>query len=413
MDRVILHSDLNNFYASVECMDNPELRNKPVAVSGSPENRHGIVLAKNMPAKRLGIKTGDTICEAMQKCPDIVFVPPRFDRYIELSKAVRDIYYEYTDLIEPFGIDECWLDVTQSIPLYPSGYAIANEIRQRVKKEIGITVSIGVSFNKIFAKLGSDMKKPDAITVIDKDTFKDTIWNLPISELLYAGKATTKKLKKLNIFTIGDMARANPLIIRQELGKNGATLQLNAMGLDMNPVKKVGFSREIKSIGNGTTTPFDIVSEDDIRIVIRLLSESVAKRLREKSLYATTVQIAVRYNNLKWFSLQGNLDMPSNTTTPILNKSLSLIHSEYIQEPIRSLSVRCCNLIQSTSDQSSMFSSYRNIEQQRQIEFMTDSIRKEYGWSSLQKAIMLVNKRLSGLNPTDDNTLQKIAFFKG
>lgn len=218
MSKIILHSDLNNFYASVECRDNPKLRNKPVAVSGKPENRHGVVLAKNMLARQMGVKTGDAVWEARQKCPDIIFVPPRFDRYIEISKQVRNIYYEYTDLIEPFGIDECWLDVTQSMKLFSSVYDIAEEIRSRVKSEIGITVSIGISFNKIFAKLGSDMKKPDAVTEISQSNFKTSVWPLPVNNLLYAGKATTKKLEKLNIITIGDLANAKVQFTRDYTG---------------------------------------------------------------------------------------------------------------------------------------------------------------------------------------------------
>lgn len=413
MDRVILHSDLNNFYASVECMENPEIKGKPVAVSGNPENRHGIVLAKNMIAKRMGVKTGDTIWEAQQKCPDIIFMPPRFDKYIEISKLVRNIYYDYTNLIEPFGIDECWLDVTKSIPLFPSGIDIAERICQRVKKEMGITVSIGVSFNKIFAKLGSDMKKPDAITVIDRNNFRNTVWQLPISELLYAGRATTKKLAKLNIFTIGDMARANPVIINQHLGKNGVMLQLYSQGRDESPVRNADYSREIKSIGNGTTTPFDITNYDDIKIVLMLLSESVSKRLREKNLYCSTVQLSIKFNTLESIDRQSPLDIATNSTAVIFNKALEILDSEEINFPIRALSVRGCNLINNVVFQESLLHSYKSIKANKILDDMSDRLRDEYGWASIQKGIMLVNRQLSHLNPTDDNTLQKIAFYKG
>ena len=413
MDRVILHSDLNNFYASVECMENPEIKGKPVAVSGNPENRHGIVLAKNMIAKRMGVKTGDTIWEAQQKCPDIIFMPPRFDKYIEISKLVRNIYYDYTNLIEPFGIDECWLDVTKSIPLFPSGIDIAERICQRVKKEMGITVSIGVSFNKIFAKLGSDMKKPDAITVIDRNNFRNTVWQLPISELLYAGRATTKKLAKLNIFTIGDMARANPVIINQHLGKNGVMLQLYAQGRDESPVRNADYSREIKSIGNGTTMPFDITNYDDIKIVLMLLSESVSKRLREKNLYCSTVQLSIKFNTLESIDRHSPLDIATNSTALIFNKALEILDSEEINFPIRALSVRGCNLINNVVFQESLLHSYKSIKANKILDDMSDRLRDEYGWASIQKGIMLVNRQLSHLNPTDDNTLQKIAFYKG
>lgn len=413
MDRIILHSDLNNFYASVECMENPKIKNKPVAVSGNPENRHGIVLAKNMIAKNMGIKTGDTIWAARQKCPDIIFLPPRFDKYIEISRMVRDIYYDYTNLIEPFGIDECWLDVTKSIPLFPSGEYIAESIRQRVKKEIGITVSIGVSFNKIFAKLGSDMKKPDAITVISQNNFKNTIWKLPVSELLYAGRATTKRLAKLNIFTIGDMANANPVIINQHLGKNGVMLQLYAQGRDESPVNNIDYSREIKSIGNGTTLPFDVTNRDDIKIVLMLLSESVSKRLREKNLYCSTIQLSIKFNTLESIDRQLPLEIATNSTATIFNKSLEIFDKEEIIFPIRALSIRGCNIIDNIVFQESLLGSYKAIKMNKMLDNMIDNLREEYGWASVQKGIMLVNKKLSHLNPNDDNTLQRIAFFKG
>ena len=413
MDRIILHSDLNNFYASVECMENPKIKNKPVAVSGNPENRHGIVLAKNMIAKNMGIKTGDTIWAARQKCPDIIFLPPRFDKYIEISRMVRDIYYDYTNLIEPFGIDECWLDVTKSIPLFPSGEYIAESIRQRVKKEIGITVSIGVSFNKIFAKLGSDMKKPDAITVISQNNFKNTIWKLPVSELLYAGRATTKRLAKLNIFTIGDMANANPVIINQHFGKNGVMLQLYAQGRDESPVNNIDYSREIKSIGNGTTLPFDVTNRDDIKIVLMLLSESVSKRLREKNLYCSTIQLSIKFNTLESIDRQLPLEIATNSTATIFNKSLEIFDKEEIIFPIRALSIRGCNIIDNIVFQESLLGSYKAIKMNKMLDNMIDNLREEYGWASVQKGIMLVNKKLSHLNPNDDNTLQRIAFFKG
>lgn len=413
MSKIILHSDLNNFYASVECRDNPKLRNKPVAVSGKPENRHGVVLAKNMLARQMGVKTGDTVWEARQKCPDIIFVPPRFDRYIEISKQVRNIYYEYTDLIEPFGIDECWLDVTQSMKLFSSVYDIAEEIRSRVKSEIGITVSIGISFNKIFAKLGSDMKKPDAVTEISQSNFKTSVWPLPVNNLLYAGKATTKKLEKLNIITIGDLANANPLLIKQHLGKNGLMLQQYAQGRDTSPVKNIEHIREIKSIGNGTTMPFDITEIDDIKVVLMLLSESVSKRLREKKLYCSTIQLGIKFNTLDFIERQAPLNIASNNVDDIFKKALDIFQKEFILTPVRALSIRGCNLSSNPYYQESLLIDSKKIENKKTLDSISDIIRDKYGWSSIQRGIMLTNRKLSHLNPTDDNTLQKIAFFKG
>lgn len=411
MDRIILHSDLNNFYASVECRDNKEIRNFPVAVSGNPENRHGIVLAKNMLAKQKGVKTGDTMWEAMQKCPGIIFVPPRFDRYIEISKIVRSIYYDYTDLIESFGIDECWLDVTDSVPLFPSGESIAEEIRQRVKEEIGVTVSIGVSFNKIFAKLGSDMKKPDAITIINKENYKKKVWPLPVNELLYAGRATSRKLEKLNIFTIGDLANSDEAIISRHLGKNGIMLQQYAKGNDESPVRNVEYSREVKSIGNGTTMPFDVTDIEDIKIVLMLLSESVSKRLREKNFYATTIQLGIKFNTLESIDRQTPLNSATRSVKDIFSQSLYIFKKERINMPVRALSVRACNLVREPFWQERLFGGYR--EENEKLDIMSDDLRNKYGWEIIQRGLMLENKRLSGLNPTDDNTLQKIAFFKG
>ena len=410
-ERIILHSDLNNFYASVECRDNPKIREKPVAVSGNPKNRHGIVLAKNMKAKKSGVKTGDTIWEAMQKCPEIIFVSPRFDRYIELSKVVREIYYDYTDMIEPFGIDECWLDVTRSIPLFPSGEYIAEDIRRRVKEEVGLTVSIGVSFNKIFAKLGSDMKKPDAVTVINKDNYKNKVWTLPVNELLYAGRATTKKLNKLNIFTIGDLAAADENIIKKHMGKNGVMLQEYARGNDESDVKNVEYKREVKSIGNGTTMPFDVTDIEDIKIVLMLLSESVSKRLREKEFYASVIQLGIKFNNLESVERQSPLNFVTRNTDDIFNKALSIFRKEKIHMPVRALSVRACNLVRNPVWQESLFVNYDEGNEKRDV--MSESLRKKFGQTIIQRGIMLENRGLSGLDPTDDNTLQKIAFYKG
>ena len=280
-ERIILHSDLNNFYASVECLYHPEYRGKPLAVLGDPEARHGIVLAKNYEAKAFDVKTGDPMWMAQKKCPDIVFVPPHYDLYMKHSKLIREIYSEYTDKVEPYGLDECWLDVSGSTMLFGSGEDIANEIRKRVKFELGVSVSVGVSFNKIFAKLGSDMKKPDATTVIESNRFKEIVWPLPVKELLYVGRATHAKLKRKGIFTIGDLANSNPENLRFWLGKMGVVLWQFANGLDTSPVSNIGAKSLIKTVGNSTTAPRDLVTDEDIKITLMVLSESVSARLRE------------------------------------------------------------------------------------------------------------------------------------
>lgn len=236
MDRVILHSDMNSFYASVEIMLNPELRNKPVAVGGSTEERHGIILTKNQIAKKYGIKTGMVNWEAKLLCPDLVIITPHYEQYIKYSKMAREIYSRYTDKIEPFGMDECWLDMTESTELFGNGFDIANNIRKTIKSELGLTVSIGVSFNKIFAKLGSDMKKPDAITVINRENYKDKVWNLPVEDLFYVGPATKRKLNSIGVQTIGNLAKFPVNILKDKLGKNGIMLSAYANGADTSPV---------------------------------------------------------------------------------------------------------------------------------------------------------------------------------
>ncbi len=291
MERVILHSDLNNFYASVECLYNPSLRGKPIAVSGNPEARHGIVLAKNYAAKSCGVDTGNPLWLAKQKCPDIIFVPPHYELYIKYSEITREIYSEYTDQVEPYGLDECWLDVTGSSALFGDGQTIADKIRERVKSELGVTVSVGVSYNKIFAKLGSDIKKPDATTVIKRSHFKEIVWPLPVNDLLYVGKSTHKKLLNYKIKTIGDLANSDKHFMQYLLGRNGVMLWNFANGLDTSPVSNIGAKSLIKSIGNSTTAPRDLITDEDIKIILYVLCESVSSRMREYNFICSTVQL--------------------------------------------------------------------------------------------------------------------------
>ena len=273
MKPVILHSDMNNFYASVEILYDPTLRDKPVAVAGDEEARHGIVLAKNDIAKRFGIRTGQVLWEARQQCLGLVCVPAHYERYLAFSAQARDIYASYTDQVESFGLDECWLDVTGSVGLFGEGAAIADDIRGRMKRELGLTVSIGVSFNKVFAKLGSDMKKPDATTVITPENYRDKAWSLPVSDLLYVGPATTRKLNQYGITTIGELAQANPDLLYWLLGKNGIMLHQFANGQDHSGVRRYYAVPPMKSIGNSTTAPRDLVSEDDVKITLMALCE--------------------------------------------------------------------------------------------------------------------------------------------
>lgn len=410
-ERVILHSDLNNFYASVECLYHPEYRGKPLAVLGDPEARHGIVLAKNYEAKSHDVKTGDPMWMAKQKCPDIIFVPPHYDLYMKHSKLVREIYAEYTNKVEPYGLDECWLDVTGSTMLFGSGQEIADKLRERIKFELGVSVSVGVSFNKIFAKLGSDMKKPDATTVIESERFKEIVWPLPVKELLYVGRATHNKLRRKGIFTIGDLADTNPENLRFWLGKMGIVLWQFANGLDTSPVSNIGAKSMIKTVGNSTTAPRDLISNEDIKITLMVLSESVSARLREYGFICRTVQIGIRDNELNWIERQGKLEIPNRTAKSIFELAFSLFKKHTNGKPIRSLSVRACDLEPIDHVQLSLLPDVSQLQKQEELEAAMDDLRNRFGHFSVQKGLMLADKELSSLDPKNDHIIHPMSFF--
>lgn len=410
-ERIILHSDLNNFYASVECLYHPEYRGKPLAVLGDPEARHGIVLAKNYEAKSRDVRTGDPKWMAEQKCPGIVFVPPHYELYMKHSRLVRQIYSEYTDQVEPYGLDECWLDVTGSTRLFGSGEEIADKIRKRVKSELGVSVSVGVSFNKIFAKLGSDLKKPDATTVIECDRFKEVVWPLPVKELLYVGRATHNKLKRRGIFTIGDLANANPESLKFWLGKMGIVLWQFANGLDTSPVSNIGAKSLIKTVGNSTTAPRDLISDEDIRIILTVLCESVSARLREYGFICRTVQLGIRDNELEWIERQGKLEIPNRTAKSIFELSFALYKKHANGRPVRSLSVRACDLEPVDFMQLSLLPEARRLEKQEELESVVDGLRSRFGHFSVQMGIMLTDRKLSDLDPKGEHIIHPMSFF--
>ena len=409
--RIILHSDLNNFYASVECLYHPEYRGKPLAVLGDPEARHGIVLAKNYEAKSRDVRTGDPKWMAEQKCPGIVFVPPHYELYMKHSRLVRQIYSEYTDQVEPYGLDECWLDVTGSTRLFGSGEEIADKIRKRVKSELGVSVSVGVSFNKIFAKLGSDLKKPDATTVIECDRFKEVVWPLLVKELLYVGRATHNKLKRRGIFTIGDLANANPESLKFWLGKMGIVLWQFANGLDTSPVSNIGAKSLIKTVGNSTTAPRDLISDEDIRIILTVLCESVSARLREYGFICRTVQLGIRDNELEWIERQGKLEIPNRTAKSIFELSFALYKKHANGRPVRSLSVRACDLELVDFMQLSLLPEARRLEKQEELESVVDGLRSRFGHFSVQRGIMLTDRKLSDLDPKGEHIIHPMSFF--
>lgn len=391
MERTILHCDMNNCYASIETMLNPQWKGKPLAVCGSQEDRHGIVLAKSQEAKVLGVKTGEVIWQAKQKCPDLLIVPPHYDEYLKYSKLARKIYYEYTNQVEPFGLDECWLDCTGSTYLFGSGEEIANELKERIKKELGITISVGVSFNKIFAKLGSDMKKPDAVTVIPRESFKELVWPLAVNEMMGIGTATTKKLERFGIYTLGQLAATDPDFLKRLLGINGITLWNYVNGRDLSRVMDADYESPIKSIGHGITCTDDLVDDDEVRNVFLELSMDVSKRLRDNGFEASGVQISIRNENLHTRQFQKPTVFPTQCTSELAETAMDLFRDNYTWDyNIRSLTIRAINLIKKGSYfQVDIFQDYKKHDKRERADKAIHQIRKRYGKNSVTFASLL------------------------
>lgn len=389
--RMILHSDLNAFYASVEVMQQPWLKGQAVAVCGSADDRHGIVLAKSERAKKAGIKTGMANWQAKRLCPDLIILPPHFHEYVKYSRAVREIYSRFSKKIEPYGMDECWVDISPICSNYKQGEEIANQIRELTKSELGLSVSIGVSFNKIFAKLGSDLKKPDAVTVITEDNFKQRIWPLPASELLFVGRSTTLKLQAANIHTIGQLANTDPGQLRKLLGINGVQLWTFANGQDISEVKELDFKSQIKSIGHGITSRGDLESNREVWRVMLQLTQDIGEKLRTQGLMATGVQIAVRDNELHVQQYQTGLGFPSQSAMEIARLAKKLFESNYDWHlPIRSVTVRAINLFPAeTPLQLDLLDDFQKRQRQHALETTIDTLRNRFGERSITLAALL------------------------
>ena len=397
--RYILHCDLNGFFASVECVFNPELKNIPMAVGGSRETRHGIILAKNELAKKCGVKTAETLASAKKKCPDLVIVPPRHSEYKKFSRIVNSIYLRYTDLVEPFGIDESWLDITGSMHLfgdksYECAEKIANEIRNTVRTETGLTVSVGVSFNKIFAKLGSDYKKPDAVTVITEDNFKDIVFPLDVGSLLFAGRATGEKLHELRIKTVGELAGYDPALLEKKLGSAGRALYRHANGLDDSEVLSFYSKREVKSVGRGMTFTHDLGNISEVTAGISALSSEVCESLRKQNFECKTVQLSVKDVNLKTVQRRAPLEYPTNSTKKVTECALSIFEKCWnLRNPIRAMTVTAINLTSSFEAQAqlSFFDSEPNDEKEKKLDSTLDKINEKYGKNSIKPASFIKN----------------------
>lgn len=412
-DRTILHVDMNCFYASVEMLHRPEMRQIPMAVGGDVKARHGIVLTANYPAKWQGVKTGMALWQARQVCPEVQFVPPRMDLYLRFSRMAHEIYQEYTDLWEPYGCDEVWMDVSASASLKGDGLTIARELRRRIRSELGLTVSIGVSYNKIFAKLGSDYKKPDAITTMGREEYREKAWKLPVNDLLYVGKATGSKLRMLGIQTIGELAQADVDILQFHLGKMGVILHAFANGWDDTPVKREHTHAPIQSIGNSTTTPRDLKTEEDVKIILYVLAESVAARLRENSFKCRVVEISVRDNGLHHFTRQHKLERATNITSEIAEEAYRIFKENYQWEkPIRSLGVRGAGLtLDHAYEQLDLFCDPVKREKQEKADAAVDEIRRRFGYFSVQRGLMYQDRMLSALDAKNSHTVHPQGYF--
>jgi len=384
VDRVILHCDCNSYYASVECIDHPEWRDVPMAVCGDPNSRHGIILAKNELAKKFGVQTAETIFSARRKCPNLLLVPPHHSKYQEYCEKINAIYCSYTDRVERFSVDESWLDVTGSLHLFGSGEEIADALRRRVREELGITISVGVSFNKTFAKLGSDYKKPDATTVISRENFRDIVWRLPVRDMMFVGRAAEETLKGAGISTIGDLANAPEERLVRLLGKAGASIHACANGLDDSPVRRFDDIEPVKSIGNAITFSRNLISENDIKTGLTLLCDSVGTRLRAQKLFCRTVQVQIKNPDLQVIQRQRKLPSATNNTKEIFDAALDIIRASWpIGAPIRLLGVTASTLTDHAEVQFDLFDDGKKYDRAAELDKTIDAIRSRFGKTAI------------------------------
>lgn len=412
MSRIILHSDANSYYASVECLYTPALRGKPVAVCGSVDDRHGIVLAKSDAAKKCGVKTGMAIWQAKQVCPKLECVQPDYDLYMYFSHKMQSLYHCYTNQVEPFGLDECWLEISAPGREICDGEQIAQEIRQRVKEELGITVSIGVSFNKVFAKLGSDYKKPDAVTVISEENFREVVWPLPVSDLIYVGPRTAGKLMKFGIYTIGDLAQIDSGVLEYKLGKNGIMLKAFALGLDCSPVRPVDADDLIKSVGNSTTPPHDIRTVEEAKAIIYLLAESVAERLRALGFKSRQVSVAARGTDLISRACQMTLDA-TDSTAQIARAAKALFDARFAHSlPYRSMGVSCGRLVPFDAPvQMDLLGTAEQRMREERLDRALDSLRYRFGHTIIRRGVVLADPDFARVDPAGQ-VIHPIGFLK-
>ena len=400
MERVIIHSDMNSCYASIECSLNPSLKGKAVAVGGSEEDRHGIILAKTEQAKRYGIKTGEPIWQAKNKCPDLIIVRPHFDAYLKYFSLAHDIYARYTDRIEPMGLDEVWCDLTGSIMLFGSAERIADEIRESFKSELGLTVSVGISYNKIFAKLGSDIAAKDRVYKITKNNFKEKVWNLSAGSMLGVGRRTAVKLASYGIKTIGDIALTSSEWLGSVFGVAGREMWMYANGLDDSRVMPDGYCSPIKSIGHGITCTADLVNAEEVWKVFLALSQDVSKRLRKSALSASAIQIAIKDNKLVTRQFQCNLPYLTQSAKEIAENAVKLFNENYNWSyDVRAVSIRAINLKnENEPEQLSLYTDYKKHEKQKKIDDAVMDLRRRFGEKSVFNCCLLTENKITGHN---------------
>lgn len=413
MSRVILHADLNNFYASVACLGRPDLREVPVAVCGDPEQRHGIVLAKNMPAKRMGVQTGQVIWQAKQVCPNLHTVPPDFNEVLRLSGVVRGIMGRYTSHVQPFGVDEAWLDISGPDMSIAQGEKVANHLRHTVREETGLTVSVGVSDNRVFAKLGSDLKKPDAVSVICAENRARVLDPLPISELLFIGPATTRKLNNIGIYTVGQLTATDPQILKGLFGKTGLMLSGIAHGQDMAAVIASAAQPQVKSVGNSVTAAHDVETPFDARITLIGLCESVASRMRKQNLCGRVVELSLRTTDLRVTTRQLTLPFATDCSYDILDAACDLLRRHWpAQQPLRSLGVCVSRLAPANENvQLSFLPEDRRRQRNAVLDRTVDQIRGRYGHDAIRRAITMADRALGDINPEEEHVLVPGTYF--
>lgn len=414
MDRVIFHIDINHCYAQIEEMLYPELRNVAMAVGGHEETRHGIILTKNDIAKKYGVKTAESLREAKAKCPHLLIIPPHYDEYIYYTNKVKEIYYEYSDHVESFGLDEAWIDYTDSMSLFGDPINIAKEIQQRVYEEIGLSTSVGISWNKTFAKLGSDMHKPFGFTHITKENYQQLVWPLPVSDLLYVGPATTKKLYARGILTIGDLAQYDPDYLQKAMGVAGRMIHAFANGEDPSVVEETGWNPTIKSCGNSMTMVHDVSSLEELKPVCYMLCESVASRLKEAGMEGNKISVTMRTSGLNWFGWEHTYDNKTNVSSEILHYMMLEMEKYDFELPLRSIGVSVGNLSFTSFYQASLFLDAEDHEKDRNIDIAMDKIRDKFGFYAIRRACTLIDRPLTEFNVKDEHEgFHPVGYFRG